>query len=78
MAMLKYTVILIPEEEGGYSVEVPALPGCYTQGETKEEAISMVKEAIELYLESCKSHGESIPEETGVESLTVEVKEPVS
>lgn len=45
--MLKYTVILIPEEEGGYSVEVPALPGCYTQGETREEAISMAKEAIE-------------------------------
>jgi len=38
----------------------------------------MVKEAIELYLESCKAHGEPIPEETGVESLTVEVKEPVS
>lgn len=76
--MLKYTVILIPEEEGGYSVEVPALPGCYTQGETKDEAISMVKEAIELYLESCKAHGESIPEETEVESLIVEVKEPVS
>ncbi len=76
--MLKYTVILVPEEEGGYSVEVPALPGCYTQGETRDEAISMVKEAIELYLESCKAHSEPIPEETGVESLIVEVKEPVA
>jgi len=76
--MLKYTVILVPEEEGGYSVEVPALPGCYTQGETRDEAISMAKEAIELYLESCKAHSEPIPEETGVESLTVEVKEPVA
>ena len=76
--MLKYTVVLIPEEEGGYSAEVPALPGCYSQGETKEEAISMVKEAIELYLESCKAHGEPIPEETEVESLIVEVKEPVT
>ncbi|MFQ5924406.1 MAG: type II toxin-antitoxin system HicB family antitoxin [Dehalococcoidia bacterium] len=76
--MLKYTVILVPEEEGGYSVEVPALPGCYTQGETREEAIAMAKEAIELYLESCKAYNEPIPEESGVESLIVEVKEPVA
>ena len=76
--MLKYTVILVPEEEGGYSVEVPALPGCYTQGETREEAISMAREAIELYLESCKVHNEPIPQEIGVESLIIEVKEPVA
>jgi len=76
--MLKYAVILVPEEEGGYSVEVPALPGCYTQGETREEAIAMAKEAIELYLESCKAHNEPIPEEAGIESLVVEVKEAVS
>ena len=76
--MLKYTVILVPEEEGGYSVEVPALPGCYTQGETREEAIAMAKEAIELYLESCKAHGETVPEESGVESLIIEVREPVA
>ena len=76
--MLKYTVILVPEEEGGYSVEVPALPGCYTQGETREEAIAMAREAIELYLESCKANGETMPEESGIESLIVEVKEPVA
>ena len=75
---MKYTVILVPEEEGGYSVEVPALPGCYTQGETREEAIAMAREAIKLYLESCKAQGEPIPQESGVESLTVEVKEPVA
>ncbi len=76
--MLRYTVILVPEEEGGYSVEVPALPGCYTQGETRKEAIAMAKEAIELYLESCKAHGERIPEESSIESLVIEVKEPVA
>jgi len=76
--MLKYTVILIPEEEGGYSVDVPALPGCYTQGETKEEAISMAKEAIELYLESCQAHNELIPREFGIESLVIAVREPVA
>ena len=76
--MLKYTVILVPEEDGGYSVKVPALPGCCTQGETKEEAIAMAREAIELYLASCKSCCEPIPEESGVESLVVEVSEPVT
>ena len=76
--MLKYTIILVPEQEGGYSVEVPALSGCYTQGETKEEAISMAKEAIELYLESCRACNEAIPQESGIESLTVSVKHPVA
>lgn len=76
--MLKYTIILVPEEGGGYSVEVPALPGCYTQGDTREEAIAMAKEAIELYLESCVAHNEPVPEESSVESLVVEVKEPVA
>lgn len=76
--MLKYTIILIPEEDGGYSVEVPALPGCYTQGETKEEAVAMAREAIELYLDSCKAHGEIIPQESGLESQVVEVKEPIA
>ena len=74
--MPKYTVVLVAEEEGGYSVEVPALPGCYTQGETRKEALAMAREAIELYLESCKAHGEPIPKEAGIESLVVEVKEP--
>ena len=59
-------------------MEVPALPGCYTQGETKEEAVSMAKEAIELYLESCQAHNEVIPQESGIESLTVAVREPVA
>ena len=76
--MLKYTVILVPEEEGGYSVKIPALPGCCTQGETREEAIAMAKEAIELYLTSCKACSEPIPEESGVESLVVEVREPAA
>lgn len=75
---MRYNIILVSEGEGGYSVDVPALPGCYTQGKTRKEAIAMAKEAIELYLESCKAHSEPVPAETGVESLTVEVKEPVA
>ena len=48
------TIKLIPEDEGGYSVTVPELPGCFKQGETLCEAIDMAKEAISLYIESMK------------------------
>jgi predicted RNase H-like HicB family nuclease len=48
---LKFRVVLEPQPEGGYVAYVPALPGCMSQGETKEEALKNVKEAIELYLE---------------------------
>ena len=46
-----YNIILIAEDEGGFSVNVPELPGCFTQGETVKEAIEMANEAISLYLE---------------------------
>lgn len=49
-----YEVVIIPEAGGGFSVSVPDLPGCFTQGETVEDATTMAKEAIELYLESLK------------------------
>lgn len=49
---MKLTVILQTQEEGGYSVSVPSLPGCSSQGESKEEALANIKEAIELYLET--------------------------
>lgn len=48
---MKLTIILEPQEEGGFTSYVPSLPGCVSQGETKEEAIKNIKEAIELYLE---------------------------
>ena len=48
---MKFLVILEPQEEGGYTVYVPSLPGCISEGETKEEALKNIKEAIELYLE---------------------------
>jgi HicB-like antitoxin of HicAB toxin-antitoxin system len=49
--MRDYTVILHPAEEGGYWVDVPALPGCYSQGETEEEALVRIREAIEAHIE---------------------------
>ncbi len=44
-------VVLEPSNEGGYTVYVPSLPGCISEGDTKEEALINIKEAIELYLE---------------------------
>ena len=49
---MKLTIILEPHEEGGFTVYVPSLPGCISQGETREEALKNIKEAIELYLEA--------------------------
>ncbi len=73
--MARYTVILLPEpEEGGFSVLVPALPGCLTQGETIEEALANAREAIGLHLRALSRHGEPIPEEEAPPQLaTIEV-----
>jgi len=61
---MKFKVILEPDlEEGGYVVSRPSLPGCYSQGDTVEEALENIKEAIEAYVESLKKHGEPIPAE---------------
>jgi len=58
---LTYEIILKPEPEGGYTANVPALPGCITYGSELEEAELNAKEAIELYIESLREHGEEIP-----------------
>ena len=62
---LDFTVIFQPAEEGGYHVIVPALPGCFTQGETLEEARAMAMDAIEAFVASLRKDGEDIPSETG-------------
>jgi predicted RNase H-like HicB family nuclease len=54
------------EPEGGYTVSVPTLPGCIAYGETVADAIVMVREAIELYIESLLAHGEEVPTEAGI------------
>jgi predicted RNase H-like HicB family nuclease len=48
---MKFTVVLDPSDEGGYTVYVPSLPGCISEGDTIEEALANIREAIELYLE---------------------------
>ncbi len=63
--MRNYTIILEPDfDEGGYTVTVPALPGCITQGETVEQCIERAREAIEGYIETLIMDSMTIPEET--------------
>ncbi len=61
----RYTVEILPEDDGvGYYVVVPALPGCFSQGKTIEDATHNIREAIALHIASLKNAGESIPSET--------------
>lgn len=64
--MHTYKLHLHKEPQGGFTVSVPSLPGCITYGENVDEAISMAKEAIELYLEELKEMGEVIPDDNNV------------
>jgi predicted RNase H-like HicB family nuclease len=68
-----FKVVLEPNEKGGYTVYVPLLPGCISEGDTREEALTNIKEAIELYIESLTDDGEPIPSEDSVEEAVVEV-----
>jgi antitoxin HicB len=69
--MRTYTVVLTRDESGEYVAVVPALPGCFTEGETQEEAFQDIREATELMLQSLAAHGDPIPEELGVERIAV-------
>ena len=51
---MQYTVVVHGAEEGGYWVDVPSLPGCFSQGETIDEAMNNVREAIELHIQGLK------------------------
>jgi antitoxin HicB len=61
MKKIVYALNIEQVDEGGYVVNVPMLPGCYSQGETLDEAVGHAREAIEVYLESLGKHGEAIP-----------------
>ena len=56
----KYRVLIEPDEDG-YVAEVPSLPGCISQGETRHEALENIREAIAGYLESLEAHGDPVP-----------------
>ncbi len=74
MNATSYRIFLRKEPEGGFTVTVPALPGCVTFGETIDEAIQMAREAIALYLESLRQQGEAIPTEAETLEYTLTVE----
>jgi len=59
--MNTYKILLHRETEGGFTVTVPMLPGCITYGDDVDEAISMAREAIELYIEALQERGVPVP-----------------
>ena len=61
--MRTYSIVVDPDPDGGFTVTVPALPGCITQGESIEECLAHAQEAIELYIEDLVASGEPVPEE---------------
>lgn len=63
---MEYTIIVHNAEEGGYWVEVPALPGCFSQGETFEETLQNIREAIDLHIEVLQEEGKEIPTDEGL------------
>ena len=71
--MSKYAIVLTAEEDGRYSVSVPALPGCHTWGESFEHALEMARDAIDLYLEDLRDHNGEPPSEAAVVLASVEV-----
>lgn len=74
MKVLNYRILLKKEPEGGYTVTVPSLPECVTYGKNVDDAIKMAKEAIELCIETLKSHRESIPIEDEILETSVAVE----
>lgn len=60
---MRYTVILQRESDGGYVAVVPSLPGCVSQGDTREEALKNIEEAAELYIEDVQAAGDPLPVE---------------
>jgi predicted RNase H-like HicB family nuclease len=58
---MRYRVLIEQDEDGAFVAEVPALPGCLSQGSTRAEALAGIREAIGLYLESLEAHGEPVP-----------------
>ena len=63
---MEYSVVVHQAEEGGFWVEVPALPGCYSQGESIEDTLQNVREAIALYLETLRDDGQDAPNDADV------------
>jgi predicted RNase H-like HicB family nuclease len=67
--MRTYTIVVEPEESGGYYVTVPALPGCFTRGSTVEQCRERAVVAIEVHIAGLQADGQTVPEEVGAPQL---------
>jgi predicted RNase H-like HicB family nuclease len=74
---MRYTVVLEREADGGYVATVPVLPGCVSQGDTRDEAMKNIREAADLYIEDCIASGDPVPIEAGREyfELTTNIRQ---
>lgn len=68
---MRYRVLIEQDEDGVYIAEVPALPGCVSQGKTRAEAVENIKEAIAGYVESLETRGEPVPPSISEEVVEV-------
>jgi len=71
MTDYKFTVVVEKDEDGLYVASVPLLPGCYTQGDTYEEALENIKDALRLHIEARQALGEPIPIEVAIDEVHV-------
>ncbi|MBN1431876.1 MAG: type II toxin-antitoxin system HicB family antitoxin [Methanomicrobiaceae archaeon] len=69
-----FRTMLRKEPEGGYTAYVPSLPGCVTYGDTIDEAVDMVREAVEIYIESLIEHNEPVPSDDEVLEYNLQIK----
>jgi predicted RNase H-like HicB family nuclease len=68
---MRHTVVLERESDGGYVATVPALPGCVSQGDTRDEVMRNIREAADLYIEDCIASGDPVPTEAGTEYVAL-------
>jgi len=73
MPRYRFTVVLETDEDGVYIASCPALPGCYSQGDTYEEALENLKDAIRLHIDARRQLGEPVPVEVAVDVVEVNV-----
>lgn len=73
--MRRYVVVLTPEAQGGFSVVVPSLPGCFSEGDTVEEALAMARDAIATFLDGEPADPRPAPDGVIVAEVDVDVSE---
>ena len=67
-----FTVIFEKDQGGGFVVSVPALPGCISQGDTREEAMKNIREAVAVYVQTLKAEGKPIPQEAASDYIELD------